>query len=57
MKYIDEFRDGDLARGLSAAIRQIADPARRYHFMEFCGGHTHAISRYGVSDLLPTTCA
>ena len=53
MKYIDEFRDGDLARGLSAAIRQIADPARRYHFMEFCGGHTHAISRYGVSDLLP----
>jgi hydrogenase expression/formation protein HypD len=21
--------------------------------MEFCGGHTHAISRYGVTDLLP----
>jgi hydrogenase expression/formation protein HypD len=21
--------------------------------MEFCGGHTHAISRYGVPDLLP----
>ncbi|MBW7901391.1 MAG: hydrogenase formation protein HypD [Rhodocyclaceae bacterium] len=53
MKYIDEFRDGDLAAGLSAAIRQAADPGRRYHFMEFCGGHTHAISRYGVSDLLP----
>ncbi len=53
MKYIDEFRDGELARGLSVAIRQAADPARRYHFMEFCGGHTHAISRYGVSDLLP----
>ena len=53
MKYIDEFRDGELARGLAAAIRQIADPARQYHFMEFCGGHTHAISRYGVTDLLP----
>jgi len=53
VKYIDEFRDGELARGLSVAIRQAADPARRYHFMEFCGGHTHAISRYGVSDLLP----
>ncbi|MFC5303267.1 hydrogenase formation protein HypD [Azospira restricta] len=53
MKYIDEFRDGDLARGLSAAIRQAAVPARSYHFMEFCGGHTHAISRYGVADLLP----
>ncbi len=54
MKYIDEFRDGELARGLSVAIRQAADPGRRYHFMEFCGGHTHAISRYGVSELLPT---
>ena len=53
MKYIDEFRDGELAKGLAAAIRQIADPARQYHFMEFCGGHTHAISRYGVTDLLP----
>jgi len=21
--------------------------------MEFCGGHTHAIYRYGVQDLLP----
>ena len=21
--------------------------------MEFCGGHTHAISRYGVAELLP----
>jgi hydrogenase expression/formation protein HypD len=53
MKYIDEFRDGELAKGLAAAIRQIADPAHQYHFMEFCGGHTHAISRYGVTDLLP----
>jgi len=53
MKYIDEFRDGELARGLAQAIHREADPARSYHFMEFCGGHTHAISRYGVSDLLP----
>jgi hydrogenase expression/formation protein HypD len=53
MKYVDEFRDGVLAKGIAARIRDIADPARRYHFMEFCGGHTHAISRYGVKDLLP----
>ena len=53
MKYIDEFRDGELAGRIAASIRAEADPARRYHFMEFCGGHTHAISRYGVSDLLP----
>lgn len=54
MKYIDEFRDGQLARGLAAAIVAAARPERQYAFMEFCGGHTHAISRYGVSDLLPS---
>jgi hydrogenase expression/formation protein HypD len=54
MKFIDEFRDADLARGLALAIRQAARDDRDYHFMEFCGGHTHAISRYGVSDLLPS---
>jgi hydrogenase expression/formation protein HypD len=53
MKYIDEFRDGDLAQKIAASIRAEADPGRDYHFMEFCGGHTHAISRYGVTDLLP----
>ena len=53
MKYIDEFRDGEVAKNLAEAIRREADPARTYHFMEFCGGHTHTISRYGVSDLLP----
>ena len=53
MKYIDEFRDADLARKIGDAIADEADPERRYHLMEFCGGHTHAISRYGVADLLP----
>lgn len=53
MKYVAEFRDGELARGLSAALAREVDPARDYAFMEFCGGHTHAISRYGVADLLP----
>ncbi|MCE1184520.1 MAG: hydrogenase formation protein HypD [Rhodocyclales bacterium] len=53
MKYIDEFRDGELAKGIAAAIRREARPEQRYAFMEFCGGHTHAISRYGVADLLP----
>ena len=53
MKYIDEFRDGEVAKGLAAALYREVDPARSYRFMEFCGGHTHAISRYGLSDLLP----
>ena len=53
MKYIDEFRDGELAQGIARAIAAEVRPDRRYNFMEFCGGHTHAISRYGVPDLLP----
>ncbi|MBA4255741.1 MAG: hydrogenase formation protein HypD [Polaromonas sp.] len=53
MKHIDEYRNGDLARQLGARIAAEVDPNRRYHFMEFCGGHTHAISRYGVTELLP----
>jgi hydrogenase expression/formation protein HypD len=53
MKYIDEYRDGELARKISQAIAEAADTGREYRFMEFCGGHTHAIARYGVPDLLP----
>lgn len=53
MKYVDEFRDGDLARQLAARIAAEVQPGRRYSFMEFCGGHTHAISRYGITELLP----
>ncbi len=53
MKYVDEFRDGDLARGMAARVADMAKPGRAYRFMEFCGGHTHAISRYGLEDLLP----
>ena len=53
MKYISEFRDGAVARQIAAQIAVEVRPQRRYHFMEFCGGHTHAISRYGIGDLLP----
>ena len=53
MKYVDEFRNGDLARGLAARIAAEVQPGQRYSFMEFCGGHTHAISRYGITELLP----
>ena len=54
MKYVDEFRDRIIAEKLSAQIAREADPARDYHFMEFCGGHTHAIFRHGVKDLMPS---
>jgi hydrogenase expression/formation protein HypD len=53
MKYIDEFRDGSAARVVAERIAAEADPAREYRLMEFCGGHTHAIFRYGIPDLLP----
>ncbi len=53
MKYVDEFRDRKLAEKLAGAIVAEADPSRHYYLMEFCGGHTHAIFRYGVQDLMP----
>lgn len=53
MKYVEDFRRPDLALGLADAIRREADSGREYRLMEFCGGHTHAIFRYGVQDLVP----
>jgi hydrogenase expression/formation protein HypD len=54
MKYVDEFRDGELAKTIAANIAHEAVAASGYNLMEFCGGHTHAISRYGIADLLPS---
>jgi hydrogenase expression/formation protein HypD len=58
MKYVDEFRDPAKARALVASIERLAlDLARPsgapIQLMEFCGGHTHTIFRYGLSQLLP----
>ena len=53
MKYVDEFRRHDLAQKLSRAIHNEVDRGRQYNLMEFCGGHTHTIFRYGVQDLMP----
>jgi len=54
MKYVDDFRDAALGRGLVRALAAAVRPDRRYHLMEFCGGHTHAIARHGLEDLLPS---
>jgi hydrogenase expression/formation protein HypD len=51
MKYIDEFRDPELARRLLARIEGLS--TRPVRLMEFCGGHTHAVMRYGLRSLLP----
>lgn len=53
MKYINDFRNGDYAKALANKIAQEVDPQRHYQFMEFCGGHTHTIHRYGLPSLLP----
>jgi hydrogenase expression/formation protein HypD len=51
LKYLDEYRDPGLAETLAARIRQVS--SRGVNFMEFCGGHTVTIARYGIESLLP----
>jgi len=53
MKYVDEFRKPELIRKAAEEIRRLADPQRHYRLMEVCGGHTHAIYRFGLKDVLP----
>ncbi len=55
MRYVDEYRDPELARALAAQIDSLVEPGRQYKIMEVCGGHTHAIYRFGVHDFLPET--
>ena len=58
MKFVDEFRDPLAARSLLAAIDEIvkelgATAEKPIHIMEVCGGHTHAIFRFGLDKLTP----
>ena len=53
MKFTTEFRNSEIARGLLTRIRQ--NSKQKVRFMEFCGGHTVAIFRYGIRQLLPAT--
>ena len=58
MQYVDEFRDPDKARalvhGIGAEVRRLGTtPERPLQIMEFCGGHTHTIFRYGIERMLP----
>jgi hydrogenase expression/formation protein HypD len=54
MKFVDEFRTPELIGKAGEEIRRLADPSRHYRIMEVCGGHTHAIYRFGLKDLLPS---
>jgi hydrogenase expression/formation protein HypD len=53
MRYVDEFRDPELIRRTAAEVKKRVDPDRHYRFMEVCGGHTHAIYRFALEELLP----
>jgi len=55
MRFVDEFRDAEKARVLSARIAELCEPGRQYKFMEVCGGHTHTIYKHGLEDYLPET--
>src|SRR6476659_9284955 len=52
MKYLDEYRDGKIARTLAVEIAAVAK--RRWVLLEICGGQTHTIMRYGLDELLPS---
>jgi len=53
LKFISEFRRSDLAEGLISQIHRRSKTQAR--FMEFCGGHTVTIFRYGIRQVLPKT--
>ncbi len=53
MKYVDEYRDPALAHALVAEIRSLVTTGEVVRVMEVCGGHTHAIYRHGLEELLP----
>ena len=51
MKYLQEFRDPELANNILSEIRAVT--TRPWAIMEVCGGQTHSIIRHGIDQLLP----
>ena len=52
MKYLTEFRNGEIARTLAREITQIT--TRPWKIMEVCGGQTHSIIKNGIDQMLPS---
>jgi len=51
MKYLDEYRDEEIARRIVGEIeRRVTRP---WVLMEICGGQTHTLMRYGIDGMLP----
>ncbi len=58
MKYVDEFRDPEAGKRIAGAIDRLVTKlgrtaARPLKIMEVCGGHTHAIFKFGLQSMLP----
>ena len=58
MRYVEEFRDPKAGKGLINAVDRViteigATKEKPVYIMEICGGHTHAIFRYGLDRLTP----
>src|SRR5271168_1420414 len=53
MKFLDEYRDAELAAKLAREIHR--QTTRPWTIMEMCGGQTHAIIKFGLDELLPDT--
>ena len=51
MRYVDEYRDPQIAHALAGKVAYLA--TRPWVLMEVCGGQTHTLMRYGISELLP----
>ncbi len=51
MKYLDEYRDGRVARKLVDEIHRAQ--TKPWVIMEVCGGQTHSIVKHGLDHLLP----
>lgn len=51
MKFLTEFRDGEIAQRIAREIRQIT--TRPWKIMEVCGGQTHSIIKNGIDQMLP----
>lgn len=53
MKFVDEYRSRGKAQEYAAAIARVV--TQPWTVMEICGGQTHAIVRFGLDEMLPTS--
>ena len=51
MKYLDEFRNGEIAQRIAREIALAT--TRPWKIMEVCGGQTHSIIKNGIDQMLP----